>query len=53
MAFGVVSAVHDHAETAIDDLSPAHAAAIMDRHPRGATERIADYVLDGHVGTEL
>jgi hypothetical protein len=28
------------AESSVDDLTPAHAAAIVEAHPRGATERV-------------
>jgi hypothetical protein len=28
------------AESTVDDLSPAHAAAIVEAHPRGAPERV-------------
>lgn len=42
-----------HAETAIDNFAPANAATIVKAYPRGTTERIADNILYGHVGTEL
>ena len=42
-----------HAETAIDNFAPANAATIVKTYPCGTTERIANNILYGHVGTEL
>ena len=52
MAGAVLGAVNDHAEAAVDHLAPAHAAAVVDAHPRGAAEAVPDDVLHGHIGTE-
>ena len=49
----IVGTVNDHAEAAVDDLAPAYAASVVDRNPGGAAERIADDILDGHVGRKL
>ena len=49
---GVGAAVEDHAEAAVDDFAPAYAAAVVDAHPGGATETVADDVLHSHVGGE-
>ena len=38
-------AVEDHAEATVDDFAPANAAAVVDAHPGGTTETVADDVL--------
>ena len=35
----------DQSEAAVDDLAPAHAAPVVQRHPGRATERVPDTVL--------
>eukprot|EP00754_Rhynchopus_humris_P038081 Rhum_TRINITY_DN20769_c0_g1::Rhum_TRINITY_DN20769_c0_g1_i1::g.172175::m.172175 len=49
---GLVGAVQHHAEAAVHHLSPPDAAAVVQRHPRRATEGVADEVLHGHVRAE-
>jgi hypothetical protein len=44
------AAVQHEAEAAVDDLAPADAAAVVQRHPGGAAERVAHAVLHRHVG---
>ncbi len=46
---GVFGAVEDEAEAAVDDFAPTDAAAVVQRHPGGAAEAVADAVLNGHV----
>ena len=53
MAVAVFTTVDYHTKTAVDHFAPANAAAIVDRHPGGTTERVADDILYSHVGTEL
>ena len=53
MAVGHIRTIYHHAETTIDHLAPAYAAAVVDAHPGGSSEGIADNVLYGHVGAEL
>src|ERR1700741_1710983 len=45
-------AIKNHAESAVDDLAPAHAAAIVDADPGCAAEAIANDILDGHIGSK-
>lgn len=47
--FGLFAAIEHEAEAAIDHFSPADASAVMQAHPRGAAEAIADHVVDGHI----
>ena len=41
-----------HAEAAVDDFTPAYATAVVDAHPGGSAETVADDVLHSHVGGE-
>ena len=52
MPFRVAPAVDNHAEASVYDFSPAYADAIMERYPCGSPERVAYYIMDGHVGCE-
>lgn len=40
-----VSAVEDEHKAAVHHLSPADAAAVVQRHERRAAERVADHIL--------
>ena len=53
MAVAVFRAVDYHAEAAVYYFAPAYAAAVVDAHPGGAAEAVADNVLHGHIGSEL
>ena len=47
--FSFVRSVEDETESAVDDLAPSDSAAVVQRHPRGASESVSDAVLHGHV----
>ena len=46
-------AVEQESEAAVDHLALAHTATVMNRHPGGAPETVADHILDGHIGGEF
>lgn len=45
-------AVEDETESAVDHFAPSDSAAVVQRDPSGASERIANAVLDGHISRE-
>ena len=53
VAAALLGAIDYHTEATVDDLAPAYTTTVVDAHPRGATEGVADDVLYGHVGAEL
>ena len=53
MARSIFATVYHHAETAVDNFAPTYAASVVDAHPGGTAETIANDVLNSHVGAEL
>ena len=53
MTSRVFATINSHAEAAVHYFSPAYTATIVDRNPCGTTERVADDIVNCHVGTEL
>lgn len=49
MTRGILRSVDHHTEAAVDYLAPAYAAAVVDRNPGSAAERVADNVLHSHI----
>ena len=48
-AFAVFASIDQHPEAAVHHLAPSDATAVVQADPRGATEPVADEVLDSHV----
>ena len=53
MPVAVLTTIDDHTEATIDDLAPSYSTTIVQGHPCGTAEGIANDILHSHVGTEL
>ena len=52
-AVASLAAVKHHTEAAVHHFTPANAAAVVDRDPRGSTEAVANDVLHSHIGATV
>ena len=52
-AVASLAAVQHHSETTVHHFAPAYAATVVDAHPRGSAEAVANNILHSHIGAAV